>query len=60
MEDIITVSYDESLIDKPCLCVMRGVGLTYDVLKVIHGEEAKALYKTLTDREGELKEGEAE
>lgn len=48
--DILTVSFDNSLMDKPGLCVTRKCGEKTIVLKMELGEQADILYHLLTEQ----------
>ena len=59
ISDILTVSYDSSLKDKPSLCVARKIGDQITVTKMELGEQADILYRLLTEQttKGAIKEG---
>ena len=48
--DVLTVSFDSGLKDESALCVARGRGEQYVVLKMELGEQADILYHLLTEQ----------
>lgn len=56
---MLTVTYDESDKDLPCICIMKAEGyLKYTCLKMVIGEQAELLYRALTDQNFKIKEDE--
>ena len=54
---MLTVVYDKSDKDVPCICVMKaGERLSYSCLKMEVGEQAELLYRALTDQSFKIKE----
>jgi len=54
---MLTVVYDKSDKDLPCICVMKaGEHLNYICLKMELGEQAELLYRALTDKNFKIKE----
>ena len=54
---MLTIVYDESDKDVPCICVMKsGEALRYSCLKMVIGEQAELLYRALTDQSFKIKE----
>ena len=48
MEDYLIVTYDCSLPDAPTLCVGRVNGDVLNILNILHGDKALAVYAFLT------------
>ena len=48
--DVLTVSFDNGLIDESALCVSRRCGEKIVVLKMELGEQADILYRLLTEQ----------
>lgn len=58
---MLTVVYDKSDKDLPCICVMKAEEcLSYTCLKMVIGEQAELLYRALTDQNFKIKEGDKE
>lgn len=54
---MLTVVYDKSDKDLPCICVMTAEkALSYSCLKMVIGEQAELLYRALTDQSFKIKE----
>ena len=54
---MLTVAYDKSDKDVPCICVMKaGRGHSYACLKMVIGEQAELLYRALTEQDFKIKE----
>lgn len=54
---MLTVVYDNSDKDIPCICVMEaGKYLNYACSKMVIGEQAKLLYRALTEQDFKIKE----
>jgi hypothetical protein len=57
IKQMITVVYDESDKDVPCICVMKAdERLSYTCLKMVIGEQAELLYRALTNQSFKIKE----
>lgn len=53
---MLTVVYDKSDKDIPCVCVMKVEEcLSYKCLKMVLGEQAELLYRALTDQNFKIK-----
>lgn len=53
---MLTVVYDESDKDLPCICVMKTEKpFSYSCLKMVIGEQAELLYRALTDQSFKIK-----
>lgn len=53
---MLTVTYDNSDKDVPCICVMKvGENLRYAILKMELGEQAELLYRALTEQDFKIK-----
>ena len=50
VSDVLTVSFDNGLKDKPALCVTRKYGDKIIMLKMELGEQADILYYLLTNQ----------
>lgn len=50
ISDVLIVSFDNGLKDKPALCVSRRHGGEFVVLKMELGEQADILYHLLTEQ----------
>ena len=54
---MLTVVYDNSDKDVPCICVMKtGERLSYACLKMELGEQAELLYRALIEQDFKIKE----
>ncbi len=54
---MLTVAYDKSDKDLPCICVMKaGERLSYACVKMVIGEQAELLYRALTEQDFKIKE----
>ena len=58
---MLTVTYDNSDKDVPCICVMKvGENLSYACLKMELGEQAELLYRALTEQDFKIEPQESE
>ena len=54
---MLTVVYDKSDKDIPCICVMKAwENLSYACLKMEFGEQAELLYSALTEQDFKIRE----
>ena len=58
---MLTVTYDDSDRDLPAICVMQSdINANYKCLKMLIGDQARLLYRALTEQSFEIVESKGE